>query len=84
MANYYNKDLYKVLNVNFDASSAEIKASYRKLVHQYHPDVSKNPNDAIKFKEIQEAYEILIDEGARKKYDVLVGFYTQKISRTSK
>ena len=81
MANYYNKDLYKVLDVSFDASNEEIKASYRKLVRQYHPDVSKNPNDAIKFKEIQEAYEILIDEEARKKYDVLVGFYTQKIKK---
>ena len=68
MANYYNKDLYKVLDVSFDASNEEIKASYRKLVRQYHPDVSKNPNDAIKFKEIQEAYEILIDEEARKKF----------------
>lgn len=79
MANYYNKDLYRVLNINFDASSDEIKAAYRKLVRIYHPDVSKNADNELKFKEIQEAYEILIDEEARKKYDLIKGFYTQKI-----
>lgn len=81
MANYYNKDLYKILNLEFDASDAEIKASYRKLVRQYHPDVSKKNEDILKFKEIQEAYEVLIDSESRKKYDVLHGFYREKIKK---
>lgn len=81
MANYYNKDLYKVLNVSYDASLEEIKASYRKLVRVYHPDVSKNNDNVLKFKEIQEAYEVLIDEESRKKYDAIKGFYTEKIKK---
>lgn len=81
MANYYNKDLYKILNLNFDSSVDEIKASYRKLVRIYHPDVAQTPESALKFKDIQEAYEILTNEEKRKKYDVLHGFYTKKIKK---
>ncbi len=81
MTNYYNKDLYKILNVNFDASMQEIKASYRRLVRTCHPDVTGNQTDIEKFKEIQEAYEILSDEEKRKKYDVLNGFYREKIKK---
>lgn len=81
MANYYNKDLYKILNINFDASEDEIKSAYRKLVRIYHPDVAKDSGDANKFKEIQEAYEILADTEKRKKYDVLRGFYREKIKK---
>ncbi len=79
MVNYYNKDLYKILNINFDASSEDIKSSYRKLVRIYHPDVSGNKSNIEKFKEIQEAYEILIDKDKRRKYDVLNGFFSEKI-----
>ena len=81
MTNYYNKDLYKTLDVKFDSTTDEIKAAYRKLVRIYHPDVSKNAENAEKFKEIQEAYEILINETKRKKYDVLRGFYREKIKK---
>lgn len=81
MANYYNKDLYKILDVNFDATTEEIKLSYRKLVRIYHPDVAGSSADSAKFKEIQEAYEILTDEENRKKYDILHGFYKEKIKR---
>lgn len=81
MANYYNKDLYKILDLNFDASFDEIKVAYRKLVRMYHPDVSKNIDNADKFKEIQEAYEILINDDSRKKYDILHGFYRQKLKK---
>ncbi len=81
MANYYNKDLYKILNLNFDSSSDEIKAAYRKLARLYHPDVSKNADNADKFKELKEAYEILINEESRKKYDVLHGFYREKLKK---
>ena len=81
MANYYNKDLYKILEVEFNATTEEIKTSYRKLVRLYHPDVTKNQNDTSKFKEIQEAYEILTDEEQRKKYDILHVFYKERIKK---
>ena len=81
MANYYNKDLYKILEVNYDASIEEIKLSYRKLVRIYHPDVTGNDLGISKFKEIQEAYEILTDSEKRKKYDVLRGYYKEKIKK---
>ena len=84
MANYYNKDLYKILNVNFDASIEEIKSAYRKLARIYHPDVAKTQENADKFKEIHEAYEILINEQSRKKYDILRGFYHEKIKKDYK
>jgi molecular chaperone DnaJ len=64
------KDYYTILGVKKDASAAEIKKAYRKLARQYHPDV--NPGDSsaeAKFKEINEAYEVLSDKEDRKKYD---------------
>lgn len=64
------KDYYGVLGVKRDASEQEIKRAYRKLARQYHPDV--NPGDATseaKFKEINEAFEVLSDKENRKKYD---------------
>lgn len=81
MANYYNKDLYKILNVNFDATLDEIKQSYRKLVRECHPDVAGENADVKKFKEIQEAYEVLTNTETRKKYDVLHGFYREKLKK---
>lgn len=63
------KDYYEILGVSKDASSAEIKSAFRKLAKKYHPDVSKEPNAAEKFKEAQEAYEVLSDENKRKQYD---------------
>ena len=81
MTNYYNKDLYKTLNINFDATLDEIKSAYRKLVRIYHPDVSKKSGNEEIFKEIQEAYEILSDDTKRRKYDVLHGFYTERIKK---
>lgn len=63
------KDYYKTLGVNRDASADEIKRAYRKLARKYHPDVSKEENAEDKFKEVQEAYEVLQDPEKRKAYD---------------
>jgi molecular chaperone DnaJ len=64
------KDYYKILGVNKEASSDDIKKAYRKKAKEFHPDVNKdNPEAADKFKEIAEAYEVLSDEVKRKNYD---------------
>src|SRR5260370_34688213 len=66
------KDYYKVLGVPRGASETEIKKSFRKLAREHHPDVAKNKKQAEeKFKEINEAYEVLGDPTKRKKYDEL-------------
>src|SRR6266496_4192853 len=66
------KDYYEVLGVPRTASEAEIKKAFRKLAREYHPDVAKNKKQAEeKFKEINEAYEVLGDPAKRKKYDEL-------------
>ncbi|HEY7116842.1 MAG TPA: J domain-containing protein [Tepidisphaeraceae bacterium] len=64
------RDYYEVLGVARTASPEEIKKAHRKLVRLYHPDVNKNnPQSEAKFKEVQEAYDILSDEAKRKQYD---------------
>ncbi len=65
------KDYYEILGVARTASSDEIKKAYRKLAHQYHPDVSKDPAGEEKFKEIGEAYATLKDAEKRAAYDEL-------------
>lgn len=61
------KDFYKVLGINKGASEEEIKKAYRKLAHQYHPD--KGGGDEKKFKEINEAYQVLSNAEKRATYD---------------
>ncbi len=65
------EDFYKLLNVDKNASEAEIKSSYRKMAMKFHPDRNKdNPEEAeAKFKQIKEAYEILSDPKKRAAYD---------------
>lgn len=66
------KDYYEVLGVARDASDAEIKKAFRGLARQYHPDVAKDrPQAEKKFKEINEANEVLSDPDKRRKYDQL-------------
>jgi curved DNA-binding protein len=66
------KDYYQILGVSRGASDADIKKSFRKLAREYHPDVAKDKKKAEeKFKEINEAYEVLGDADKRKKYDEL-------------
>lgn len=63
------KDYYEVLGVSKTASEAEIKSAFRSLAKKYHPDVSKEPDAAEKFKEAQEAYAVLSDASKRQQYD---------------
>ncbi|BED91538.1 MAG: molecular chaperone DnaJ [Candidatus Improbicoccus pseudotrichonymphae] len=64
------RDYYNVLGVDKNASEDEIKKSYRKLAKQYHPDLNKNnPQAEVKFKEVNEAYEVLSDQNKRARYD---------------
>ena len=65
-----SKDYYSVLGVDKNASEDEIKSAYRKLAKKYHPDLNKdNPDAAEKFKEVNEAYEVLSDKQKRSNYD---------------
>src|SRR5271165_4702674 len=66
------KDYYEVLGVPRSAGEDDIKKAFRKLARQYHPDVAKTKKGAEeKFKEINEAYEVLSDPAKRRKYDEL-------------
>ena len=62
-----SKDYYQILGVTKNATSDEIKKAYRKLAHQYHPDKASGNED--KFKEINEAYQVLSDDKKRRHFD---------------
>jgi curved DNA-binding protein len=63
------QDYYQILGVTRDAADADIKKSYRKLARKYHPDVSKDDAAEEKFKEVNEAYDVLKDAEKRAAYD---------------
>ena len=63
------RDYYEVLGVSKDADDKQIKSAFRKLAKQYHPDLNKDKDAPEKFKEVQEAYEVLSDPQKRKTYD---------------
>jgi molecular chaperone DnaJ len=63
------RDYYEVLGIDRNADDAAIKRAYRQLAKKYHPDVSTEPDAEAKFKEVQEAYEVLSDSQKRSQYD---------------
>ncbi len=65
------KDYYQILGVKKEDSEAAIKSAYRKLARKYHPDVNKDFSATEKFKDINEAYEVLSDKEKRQRYDML-------------
>ena len=65
------KDYYKTLGLDKKASDEDIKKAYRNLARKYHPDVNKDPKAEEKFKEVNEAYQVLSDAEKRQKYDTL-------------
>src|SRR6201997_1491196 len=72
------RDYYETLGVSKAASEDEIKSAFRKLARKYHPDVAKDKKEAEeKFKQINEAYEVLSDPEKRKKYDQLGANWNQ-------
>lgn len=71
-----DKDYYKILGVNESDTAENIKSAYRKLARKWHPDIAGNsPDILLKFKEINEAYDILSDKYKRAEYDKVRMFY---------
>jgi len=65
------KDYYKILGIERNAAAEQIRKAYRKLTKKYHPDVNKEAGAEQKYKDVNEAYEVLKDPDKRQKYDTL-------------
>src|SRR6201998_207655 len=65
------RDYYKILGVGRTATAEQVKTAYRRVARKFHPDVSKEKNAEERFKEVQEAYEVLKDPEKRAAYDQL-------------
>src|SRR5260221_647918 len=63
------RDYYEILGVNRDASEDDVRRAFRRLARQYHPDVNRDEGASARFKEINEAYEVLSDAEKRQMYD---------------
>ena len=63
------RDYYQVLGLDRQATGDQIKRAFRRLARQYHPDVNRDPDAETRFKEINEAYEVLSDQDKRTMYD---------------
>ena len=78
------KDYYKILDITENACDSDIKSAYRKLARKYHPDIAGNTTDNIKrFKDINEAYNTLINKRKRYDYDALRRLYSYTKTSTS-
>ncbi|HXM88004.1 MAG TPA: DnaJ domain-containing protein, partial [Candidatus Acidoferrum sp.] len=76
------QDYYKTLGVDRKAKDSEIKSAYRKLARKFHPDVNPNNKEAeTKFKQINEAYQVVSDPEKRKKYDELGADWEHGVSQ---
>ncbi|MBR4399815.1 MAG: J domain-containing protein [Aeriscardovia sp.] len=71
-----NKDFYATLGVSQDAGEEEIGKAYKELARKYHPDVNPDPEAAVKFKQITEAYDVLSTPDQRKLYDTVRKYFT--------
>ncbi len=79
-----SKNYYEILGVSVNASFSEVKTAFRKLARKYHPDVAGNtPENVAKFKEINEAYEVLSDTKQRSEYDTVRRFYNYSSAESS-
>ena len=74
MDEYFNKDLYEILNIEKNASEEEIKFAYKKLAKIYHPDLNKTKDSREIFNDIRHAYDILSDKNKKNLYDIKHGF----------
>ena len=75
-------NLYEVLGINKNASSRDVKKAYRDLAVKWHPDKNKAENATKKFKEVSDAYQILIDPNKRKNYDRYLNQFNQHNTNT--